>query len=121
MPDEWDILDQAALKSMIKRNGRASVLQGLGEAPSAGERAARLRQFAVRGDIAQLRDETRQFHDWAEAHALKRVTNALIELQRCAELKARGQAILQAQALTRFIGGIVDDDVRTLMRAVDAA
>ncbi len=121
MYEDWEILDAAGFEAMLSRKGAAQTLFALETGLDAVEAAAGLRHLAVRGDVKALLDDTRKLHDWAEAHALRRLANALMELQRCAELEARGQAILQAQSLTRFIAEIVGDDVALLKRALEEA
>ena len=116
-----DILDRRAIDDLVADKGRERVLGGLmSDDPTPEDRARLMAQLAVDGNILQLRNETASFQRWAEAHGFRRLINTLIELDRVLALSERGQAILQAQALTRHIVRTLNDDIQTFKRAVAA-
>ena len=117
----WDILDRRAIDDLVGEKGRERVLGGLmSDDPTPEDRARRMAQLAVDGNIPQLRNETASFQRWAEKHGFKRLQNTLVELDRVLSLSERGQAILQAQALTRHIARTLGDDIQAFKRAVAA-
>ncbi len=117
----WDVLDRRAVENLVSGNPPEQILSTLvGTEPSPEDQAQSLIDLAIKGNIKQLKAETDAFKAWAEWHGLRRMSNALIELERVLDLPQRGQAILQAQALTRFIAQHLAGDIKTLKRAVSA-
>ena len=117
----WDLLDRRKVADLVNKEGAARVLSTMmSEPPAPEERIAAMKDMAVAGNILQLRAETTIFLDWANSHGLRRLSNALVELDRVLNLPARGQAILQAQALTRFIALHLDQDIKAFQRAVSS-
>ena len=86
--------------------------------PSPRDRADNLVKLAIEGRINPLKKETSAFCDWAAEYGARRIENALIELDRVLASPKRGEAILHAQALTRFIARNIDADVMTLKAAI---
>ncbi|MEX0693770.1 MAG: hypothetical protein WD075_04930 [Rhodospirillales bacterium] len=115
----WDLLDHSIVKDLVDREGAARILGTMmSEPPSPEERIHTMCTLAVAGNIVTLRQETADFLAWAEINGMRRLVNTLIELNRVLALDARGQAIFQAQALTRFIAQNIDDDLNAFKRAV---
>jgi hypothetical protein len=115
----WDLLDRNTVKDLVDREGAARILSTLmSEPPSPDERIHTMCALAVDGNIVRLRQETADFLAWAETNGMRRLNNTLIELNRVLALEARGQAIFQAQALTRFIRLNLDQDIKAFKRAV---
>ncbi len=114
-PVAWDVLDKRVVDQLIMREGVADVMNTLvNETPSPAARADALVDLAVAGNILKLTEHAGAFRAWSQGYGLKRLTNALIELDRVLSLPARGTAILEAQALTRFIRTHVTQDVGVL-------
>ena len=115
----WDLLVRNTVKDLVDREGAARILSTLmSEPPSPDERIHTMCALAVDGNIVRLRQETADFLAWAETNGMRRLNNTLIELNRVLALEARGQAIFQAQALTRFIRLNLDQDNKAFKRAV---
>lgn len=118
----WDVLDRRAIDDLVGDGGAERVLGALmSDTPSPEDRARQMAALAVSGDISKLKAENHALQTWAEKHGLKRLGNMLIELDRVLALPARGQAILQAQALTRLIQRTLEDDIKAFKRAVAAS
>lgn len=116
---DWQILDLRTVHDLATRKGAAAVIGALrSERPDGAERARELSALAVAGKLAQMRARTAEFNTWAERHGLRRLGNMLIELGRVLEMPERGQATLQAQALTRLIGHTIDADIKALTEAL---
>lgn len=119
--NDWEVLDEQAVAAALDRRGAAEIAGALdGDTPTPADRAKTLCDLAVAGNVARLKRETETFRAWAEGLGLRRLTNALVELDRVAGMPERGAAILQAQALTRFIALHVADDVKRLKKALAA-
>lgn len=119
--NEWALIDRRAVESLVQRDGADAVIGALSsDAPSPKQRAVELAELAVAGKVVQMREKTTAFKEWAETQGLRRLNNTLIELDRVLGLDTRGQAILQAQALTRFMAQNVDEDIDALRQAVAA-
>jgi len=118
----WDLLDRRAVKDLVARDGAERVLGDLmGDQLSPEIQAQTLTDLAIQGNIPKLKKKTSAFKDWSEQRGLRRLSNILIELDRVLGLPARGQAILQAQALTRFIARHLDTDIAAFKRAVSSS
>ncbi len=115
----WDLLDRRAVKDLVARDGAERVLGSLmGNQLSPEIQAQTLTDLAIQGNIPALKENTSSFKAWSDDHGLRRLSNILVELERVLGLPARGQAILQAQALTRFIARHLDTDIAAFKRAV---
>ncbi len=118
----WDMLDRRVIDDLVAADGAERVLGALmTDTPEPETRALRMCELAVAGNIQELNRQTQDFQAWAEHHGLRRLVNTLIELDRVLGLPQRGQAILQAQALTRFIAQNLDEDLDAFKRAVTSA
>jgi hypothetical protein len=117
----WDLLDRRAIDDLVAKDGAERVLGALAnDDPAPDARLLSMRDLAVAGNIMKLREETRTLQSWAERHGMRRLVNALVELDRVLDLPQRGQAILQAQALTRFMVLHVAEDLAAFKRAVSS-
>lgn len=113
--DVWQIIDERVVDDLVTRNGASDVVSSLiGDKPTAADRARELADLAVLGKLNVMRDKTEDFRKWSEKYGLKRIGNTLVELNRVIAMPERGKAILQAQALTRFLEHASVDDVDTL-------
>lgn len=118
----WDLLDRRAVNDLVARDGADQVLSALMESSLSPETQAQtLNDLAIEGNVPALKKNTTTFKSWSDEHGLRRLSNILIELERVLELPARGQAILQAQALTRFIILHLDTDIAAFKRAVSSS
>jgi hypothetical protein len=118
----WNLLDHCAVNDLVAQDGADRVLGALmGSALSPEAQAQTLSDLAVEGNVPALKKNTVTFKSWSDEHGLRRLSNILIELERVLELPARGQAILQAQALTRFIILHLDTDIAAFKRAVSSS
>ncbi len=118
----WDLLDRRAVNDLVARDGADRVLDALmGSALSPEAQAQTLSDLAVEGNVPAQKKNTATFKSWSNEHGFRRLSNILIELERVLELPARGQAILQAQALTRFIILHLDKDIAAFKRAVSSS
>lgn len=118
----WDLLDRRAVNDLVARDGAERILGALmGSTLSPESQAQTLNDLAIEGNIPALKKKTATFKSWSDEHGLRRLSNILVELERVLELTARGQAILQAQALTRFIILHLDTDIAAFKRAVSSA
>lgn len=116
---KWDILDEKRVEDLVVRHGAAGAIGALlSETPSPEDRAAALITLAISGKVRVLKNDAAALRVWAEAYGLRRINNALIELDRVLDMHQRGQAILQSQALTRFIHRHCADDIAVLKRAL---
>ncbi|MGJ3258318.1 MAG: hypothetical protein ACFE0S_01835 [Rhodospirillales bacterium] len=115
----WDILDRRTIDD-LRADGAPERILGamMSDEPTPEDRARRMTELAVAGNVQKLRVETHDFQTWAENHGLRRLVNALVELDRVLALPERGQAILQAQALTRHIQRTLDGDIAAFKRAI---
>jgi len=121
-PVAWDLLDPRTIKDLVSRDGAGKVLSSLEEMATTPEaQALSLKDLAIAGDIMGLKENTSSFKAWSDEHGLRRLSNILVELERVLDLPARGQAILQAQALTRFILIHLETDIAALKRAVSSS
>jgi|GEM_PF-633983 hypothetical protein len=119
VPAAWDVLDNRTVDQLLLREGAPSVIGTLiNETPTPAARADALVDFAIAGNIPKLAEQAGAFRAWTEGYGLKRLTNALIELDRVLSLPTRGIAILEAQALTRFIHTHVTQDVEVLRKHI---
>ena len=119
---EWQVLDTRVVDDLVTRKGAADVVDALvADTPSMSRNTDELAALAVAGKIAPMRVKIDVLMDWAERYGLRRLANALVELRRVVALDQRGQAILQSQALTRFIRQNLDNDIEALKRAVAKA
>ncbi len=117
----WDILDRRTIDDLRADGVPARILGAMiSDDPTPEDRAQRMTELAVAGNVPKLRAETHDFQAWAENHGLRRLVNALVELDRVLTLPQRGQAILQAQALTRHIQRTLGDDIAVFKRAISA-
>lgn len=115
----WETLDQDSVQALVESKGASALIDSLNSSsPSPRDRADQLVKLAIDGRINPLKQETAQFCDWAAEYGARRIENALIELDRVLTSPKRGEAILHAQALTRFIARNVDTDVKTLKAAI---
>ena len=114
----WEVLDDAKVRDLADREGLAALKRLDADTPAVEDRAQRLADLAVDGKVSALKTQAEAFKDWADDYGLKRLSNALVELDRVLDLSARGQAVLHAQALTRFIRQHAQADVETLKRAL---
>jgi hypothetical protein len=118
----WDVLDRRAIDDLVAKDGAERVLGALmSDDPDPETRVRTMRELAIAGNIPKLRRETQAFQAWAGQHGLRRLGNALVELDRVLDLPQRGQAVLQAQALTRFIDQHLGEDLAAFKRAVSSA
>lgn len=118
----WDLLDRRAVNDLVARDGADQVLGALMESSLSPETQAQtLNDLAIEGNVSALKKNTTTFKSWSDEHGLRRLSNILIELERVLELPARGQAILQAQALTRFIILHLDTDIAAFKRAISSS
>lgn len=121
-PVAWDLLDRRTIKDLVSRDGADKVLSSLEEMPITPEaQALSLKDLAIAGDIMGLKEKTSTFKTLSDELGLRRLSNILVELERVLDLPARGQAILQAQALTRFILLHLETDIAALKRAVSSS
>lgn len=115
----WEILDQDTVQTLVERKGATALIDDLNSAsPSPRDRADHLVSLAISGKISSLKKETSEFCDWAAEHGTRRIENTLIELDRVLALPKRGEALLHAQALTRFIVRNIDADIKVLKTAI---
>ncbi len=113
---DWDILDGSAVEDM---RARAADPQATDiSADAALSRAEQLSKWAVAGNLPAIQSAVDSHRQWAAQNGLRRIENALIELDRVVSGTRRGQAILQAQALTRFIARHIRDDIAALQKAL---
>lgn len=118
----WDLLDRRTVKDLVARDGAERILGDLmGEQFSPESQAQTLTDLAIQGNIRALKENTAAFKAWSDEHGLRRLSNILVELERVLGLPARGQGILQAQALTRFISLNLDTDIAAFKRAVSSS
>lgn len=118
-PIAWDVLDTRAVDQLLLREGAAGVMGTLAnETPRPTARADALVGLAVAGNIPKLAEQAGAFRAWTEGYGLKRLSNALIELDRVLSLPTRGTAILEAQSLTRFIRTHVTQDIDVLRKRI---
>ena len=118
-PVAWQVLDDRAVDQLLLREGVAGVMGTLiNETPTPAARADALVALAVAGNIPKLAEQAGAFRAWTEGYGLKRLSNALIELDRVLSLPTRGTAILEAQSLTRFIRTHVTQDVEVLRKRI---
>jgi len=118
----WDVLDRRTVDDLVAKDGADRVLGALmSDDPAPEDRVQLMVELAVAGNIPALRHETQTFQAWAERHGLRRLINALVELDRVLDLSQRGQAVLQAQALTRFIRQNLSHDIAAFKRAVSSS
>ena len=116
---KWDILDEKRVDDLVASNGAAGAIGALlSESPSPEDRAAGLITLVVAGKIQALKNDATRLRVWAEANGLRRINNALVELDRVLDMHQRGQAILQSQALTRLVHRHCADDIALLKRAL---
>ena len=115
----WDVLDQDTVTALVDNKGADALAQNIDAlSPSPSERADALVDLAINGRIPKLKDDAAQLSGWAAEFGLLRVENALIELDRVLSSDKRGEAIMQAQALTRFIARCIDSDVEILKASI---
>ncbi len=112
----WQVLDTATVAGLAGQDEEASETAQ----SQAVERADRLAALAVAGKVADMKAEIVGLRAWASRLGLRRIENTVIELDRVLGLSSRGDAIFQAQALTRFIRLHVADDLRALGKAIKA-
>ncbi len=118
-PTAWEVLDNRIVDQLLLREGAAGVIGTLvNETPTPAARADALVDLAVTGNILKLAEQAGAFRAWTGGYGLKRLTNALIELDRVLSLPTRGTAILEAQSLTRFIRTHVTQDVEVLRKHI---
>ena len=118
----WDILDQDTVQALVERKGAVALIDALNSSvPTPRDRAEELVELAIKGRIKPLKENTAQFCDWAGEHGARRIENTLIELDRVLASPKRGEALLHAQALTRFIARTINGDVTALKAAIKAA
>lgn len=121
LQDLWQVIDEKIVDDLVTRKGANEIVAALiADKPSAADRAHELAGLAILGKLALMRDKSDDFHRWAERHGLRRLANTLVELNRVIALPTRGKAILQAQALTRFLEHAAAEDVETLKAMVIA-
>ena len=115
----WETLDKDTILALVASKGATALVDSLDiSSPSPRDRADNLVKLAIEGRINPLKKETSAFCDWAAEYGARRIENALIELDRVLASPKRGEAILHAQALTRFIARNIDADVMTLKAAI---
>lgn len=115
----WDILDRDTVRALVERKGSTTLIEALNSAtPSPQAKAEELVDLAIAGRIATLKEHTSSLCDWAEEHGARRIENALIELGRVLASEKRGEGLLHAQALTRFISRHIGSDVKALKAAI---
>lgn len=115
----WETVDRETIAAMVDRNGATATLERLNaSAPLARDLANRLIELSIEGRITALKTTTSEFTIWASENGARRLENALIELDRVLASQKRGEAILHAQALTRFIARHVDEDITAIKAAV---
>ena len=118
-PVAWEVLDNRTVDQLLLREGAAGVIATLvNETPTPAARADALVDLAVVGNIPKLAEQAGAFRAWTDGYGLKRLTNALIELDRVLSLLTRGTAILEAQSLTRFVRTHVTQDVEVLRKHI---
>lgn len=117
----WDVLDRGTVKALVGSKGAGALVQNIDAlSPSPTERADALVALAVNGRIPKLKIEAMQLAEWAAEYGALRIENALIELDRVLSSDRRGEAIMQAQALTRFIARCIDSDVKALKTSISS-
>lgn len=115
----WEILDQDSVQALLARKGATALIDELDSStPTPQNRANILVELAINGRINPLKQETTQLCDWAAQYGVRRIENALIELDRVLASSKRGKALLNAQALTRFIARNIDADILALKTAI---
>lgn len=115
----WEILDQDSVQALVDHKGATALVDMLNStSPSPRDRADQLVKLAINGRMSPLEQETAQFCDWAAEYGARRIENALIELDRVLASSKRGEALLNAQALTRFIARNIDADLLALKAAI---
>lgn len=117
----WGVLDQDTVTALVDSKGADALAQSIEAlSPSPSERADVLVDLAINGSIPKLKVEAKQLAEWASEFGVLRVENALIELERVLSSDKRGEAIMQAQALTRFIARCIDKDVNALKASISS-
>jgi hypothetical protein len=115
----WGVLDQDTVTALVDSKGADALAQNIDAlSPSPSERADTLVDLAINGRIPKLKIEAGQLAEWAAEFGALRIENALIELDRVLSSEKRGEAIMQAQALTRFIARCIDSDVKALKASI---
>lgn len=115
----WETVDRETVAALVESNGATASLDTFNASASrARELATRLVELSVEGRIPPLQKTSAEFCDWAAENGARRLENALIELDRVLTSPRRGEAILHAQALTRFIARHVDDDIKAVKMAI---
>lgn len=115
----WGVLDQDTVTALVDSKGADALVQNIDAlSPSPSERADALVDLAINGRIPKLKTEAAQLSDWAAEFGVLRIENALIELDRVLSSDKRGEAIMQAQALTRFVARCIDSDVKALKSSI---
>lgn len=121
LQDLWQVIDERIVDDLVTRKGAGEVVSSLiADRPSPADRAHELAALAVLGKLPQMREKSEEFRRWAERFGLRRLSNTLVELNRVIALPSRGKAILQAQALTRFLENAASEDVEALKTLVIA-
>lgn len=117
----WEVLDTKKVDDLRLQSADAviSALDG-GDAESPQVQVKNLRDLAIDGRLPRIRLLVADLRDWAEAYGLRRIANILVELDRVTRIDARGQAILQAQSLTRMLDLHIANDIDTLKDALNA-
>ena len=113
---DWEVLDTRAVDELRSRGTVTDTLDISSDA--ALVRAEQLSKLAVAGSLPALETAVDEHRKWASQCGLRRIENALIELERVIAGPKRGQAVFQAQALTRFIRRHVLDDIAALEKAL---
>jgi hypothetical protein len=117
----WGVLDQDTVMALVDSKGTDALAQSIEAlSPSPSERADALVDLAINGRIPKLKIEAKQLAEWASDYGVLRIENALIELERVLSSDKRGEAIMQAQALTRFIARYIDSDVNALKASISS-
>lgn len=117
----WEVIDQDAVKALVDSKGADTLTDNIDTlSPSPRERADGLVELAINGRVPLLKNEASSFCEWASQFGAIRIENALIELDRVLASDKRGEAIMQAQALTRFVARCIDNDVKALKAAISS-
>lgn len=115
----WEVIDTETIQALVERKGATALIDELNsQTPTPQSCADQLVALAVEGRISPLKKDASSMCDWAAEHGARRIENALIELDRVLASEKRGEALLHAQALTRFISRHIDPDIKALKEAI---
>ena len=113
------MIDSAVIKQLVNSYDTGKLQALISQSKTADvARIEKLTEYALVGNLKGIAVEADALKVSAEFLGMRRVANRATELLRLANLKNKGQAFLQCQAITKLIATEISQDFKAISDAI---